>query len=584
MNEFVSLARPERWVEQDDTAVRGTAFVDGDPVDAAALAGRVAAVDTATAFRRTVERLDGFYAVVRVVDGTVYAATDHVRSVPLFYAPDLGLVSDSARLLRERLGTPAVDGVAEAEYLTATYVTGDETLYRGIRTLRAGELLELDTTTPVEATGRVRTEHHWTYSPGAAPDAPEATTGERLATLDDAMVTAFERCLAVADGRPIAVPLSGGYDSRLVAAMLVRLGAEDVRTFTYGQAGSADVRVAEDVADALDLPWRHVEYTADDWFEWFNSADRAAYYERADDFDAIPNLSAWPAVRRLRDEGWLPADSVVVPGQTVAGIAGHLPRSLLVADATVADAVDAVLDQHYVQWAHDDELERAFRTRVRGVVDGVCEPEDPTSVYSAWEWQERQAKFLCSDGRIYEDCGLDWWFPLWDPMVAAAWGALPVDDRLDKRHYTEYVETLYADVADVGRDAAERNQVTDSRVTATVTRVRSALARSPLAGVLRPVYRRYRTRTDTRASGQLGHLGMLSPEQFDRLYTAGRSHHAFRALEAVGRVSFAPAHEDGWPGEVLSVDGLDRTRPATNRGVAGRSTSDPPTELAESDD
>ena len=572
MNRHVHVDHPRGWVREGATAVRGTAFADGERHDAAALCERFAAVDDREGFRAALASLDGFYAVVRVVDGTVFAATDHVRSVPLFYAPGTGVVSDSARWIRETLDAPTVDPVAEAEYLSTTYVTGEETLYSGIKQLRAGELLVLDA---AGATPTATTERHWTYAPTASAADPDATPSDRLAAFDEALVGAFERCLAVADGRPVAVPLSGGYDSRLIATMLVRLGYDDVRTFTYGQAGSPDVRVAEDVAAALDLPWRPVEYTADDWYGWFNSAEREAYYERADDFDAIPNLSAWPAVRELLDDGWLPEDALVVPGQTVAGIGGHLPDRLLAdvagrdspgrseptapGDGAATDAfVESVLDRHYAQWERDEHLDRTFAARIRAVVEGACAPDDPTSAYASWEWQERQSKFLCGDGRIYEHWGLDWWLPLWDPAVAAAWGAFPARARADKRRYTEYVEDLYAAVAGVDAAEASRTQATDSRLTANVTRLQSAVADSPLASVARPLYRRYRTLTDARSAGPLGHLGMLSPEQFDRLYDAGRSHHAFRALEALGRVSFDPAHERGLPGDTLSLDELDR--------------------------
>jgi asparagine synthase (glutamine-hydrolysing) len=589
VNRAVHVEHPDGWCRDGAVAARGTAFVDGARHDAEALATLFTGVNDRASFRATVESLSGFFAVVRVLDGTVLAATDHVRSVPLFYAPDLGVVSDSARHLRRRLGTRPVDTVAEAEYLAATYVTGGETLYPDVRTLRAGEVLALETTggdrtndrgggdEGTDRTGgavddpRWESERYWTYAPSATAADPDRTPTDRLAAFDDALVGAFERLLAVADGRPVAVPLSGGVDSRLVATMLVRLGAEDVRAFTYGRPGTPDVRVAERVADELDLPWRHVPYDAERWRERFASPDRTAYYERADGFDAVPNLSAWPAVSDLLAEGWLPDDAVVVPGQTVAEIAGHLPAALLDDDATAGDAVASVLDRHYRQWAYDDRLERAFAARVRRVVDGRCDPADPTSVYAAWEWQERQAKFLCGDGRIYEHVGLDWWFPLWDPAVARAWGAFPASARLDKRRYDAFVAALYADVADVDRRAAERTQLDEDRLAAGLRRVRGAVAASPLADLVRPVYRRFRVRTASRESGPFAQFGVVPPEQFERLYEAGRTHHGFRALVAVGRLSFDPAREGGWPDEPLSVAGLERTRPAPGDrpGVAG---------------
>jgi hypothetical protein len=126
-------------------------------------------------------------------------------------------------------------------------------------------------------------------------------------------------------------------------------------------------------------------------------------------------------------------------------------------------------------------------------------------------------------------------------------------------------------VADVDRSVAGRTQLDEDRLAAGLRRVRGAVAASPLADLVRPVYRRFRARTASRESGPLAQFGVVPPEQFERIYEAGRTHHGFRALEAVGRLSFDPAREGGWPDEPLSVAGLERTRPASgNRpGAAG---------------
>lgn len=543
----------DRWVERDGTHVRGRALVDGEPRDAGALAEQFARAETDRAFLAALERADGFYAVVSETDEGVRAGVDHVRSIPLYYAD--GYVSDSARWLRRQLDDPTVDPIAEAEYLLTMYVTGPDTLYRSIRQLQAGEAL-------LAGDGSTATEWYFEYDPhGSLPD-DRAILVDRL---DDALVAAFERTIAVADGRPIVVPLSGGYDSRLIVLMLRRLGYDDVQAMTYGRPEAPDVRVAEEVADRLDLPWHFVEYSTEKWREWFDASEREAYYRTVDDFDAIPNLAAWPAVGELRRRDVVPADAVFMPGQTAAGVGGHLPEWLPDREQIAfTELIDYALDTHYTLFDWDDpELAARFRGRLRQQIDApeFGPPAAMAAAYERWEWRERQSKFMSQDGRMYEFWGYDWWYPLFDPGFAEFWEGIPLAWRADKRLYEQYVEELYATVAGVDRTTAGRTQdVDDSLPDRLLTGVKSAIADSPVAVPARSAYRWLQRQQNPRGEHPLGYLGIVPEEQFDRLYTGAENHHTFRTLEALGRVSFDPPDESGYPEEV-SLDELERTRP-----------------------
>ena len=83
-----------------------------------------------------------FGLIIRIED-TVIAATDGVRSYPLFHAhtAEGAVVGNSASLVRERLGQPELDELSLLEASMAGYVTGPYTLYDGLRQLEAGEVL-----------------------------------------------------------------------------------------------------------------------------------------------------------------------------------------------------------------------------------------------------------------------------------------------------------------------------------------------------------------------------------------------------------------------------------------------------------
>ena len=74
------------------------------------------------------------------------------------------------------------------------------------------------------------------------------------------------------------LPLSGGLDSRLIAAVGAEMGV-DLHAYTYGHANWAETIYARQVARKLELPWQRVPIGPDYlvrytrmWLEWFGSA------------------------------------------------------------------------------------------------------------------------------------------------------------------------------------------------------------------------------------------------------------------------------------------------------------------------
>lgn len=107
-----------------------------------------------------------------------------------------------------------------------------------------------------------------TRSPYGKADQDEK---ELLRELDQILTSAVGRLIEVANGRPIAVPLSGGYDSRIIVVLLKEMGYDEVIAFSFGLSNNKDAAVSEQVASHLDVPWEFVEYTPEMWHEWFNS-------------------------------------------------------------------------------------------------------------------------------------------------------------------------------------------------------------------------------------------------------------------------------------------------------------------------
>lgn len=427
-------------------AASGYAFQAGMLLDAAALAGAARRLgeegSAPEVLVQNVREWNGSFALVVETDGFCFAAVDRLRSRPLFYAESDGklFIGDDAEWVRAQVSDDGVDQDALAEFLLTGYVTGQDTLCPRVKQLQAGECLIADKR---ERAPRVRTHRYYRFVHG---DYLEANEEALFAAMDEMLVGVFERLLASTAGRPIVVPLSGGQDSRLVVAMLRRLGRRDVLCYSYGRAGNWESRVSEAVARKLGYAWEFVPAACRRWQDRLLSEEAKAFHLYRGGLSSVACARDWPAVWELKLAGKIPADAVVVPGHTgdvVSG--GHIPRDFADRDVVgSSELVRTLLRDHYGLWhwsKHGRTLGVTMGARVLDCLGDLPAetPEEAASALECWEWQERQAKFIVNLCRAYEFWGYDWRIPLWDSGMCDFWARVPLKLRLGQRLYNAYL-------------------------------------------------------------------------------------------------------------------------------------------------
>ncbi|MDA1348639.1 MAG: hypothetical protein O3A47_07200, partial [Chloroflexi bacterium] len=160
--------------------------------------------------------LNGNFAAVVSGRDFAHLGVDAVRSIPLFYRQDgdrLAVSDDARRLTGQGC---KVDTDSAIEFATAGFVTGPHTLFREISGLQAGECV-----TWRVGSGSPEAERYYRYT--CSYDA-DSSIDDLCEALDQTVTSAFRRMIDTLDGRQVVVPLSGGLDSRLLAATLKRFG------------------------------------------------------------------------------------------------------------------------------------------------------------------------------------------------------------------------------------------------------------------------------------------------------------------------------------------------------------------------
>lgn len=411
----------------------GCAFRGQVLLQAAALAALTAEqIDSSESLRSLMQELSGQFALVVRCDEGLLLGGDIIRSVPVFYRADGTAASDDIALLSP--GKLNYDSVAE--FAAAGFVTGSYTLYDGIRTLEAGEVVCLG------ADG-IEAQTYYDLRNNYSNDNEDKAL---LAAMDETVMACMGRAAEICAGRQVVIPLSGGLDSRLLATSFKRLGYENIICFAYGLPGNHEAVKSKQVAEALGLSWFEVPYDPEELRRDFQSEAMARFQAFAGQGHTMPTLTEWSAVRLVCEQGLVDDDAVFLSGQSGDFINGSHLKYLIDPEwnADSRDVVGAIGSKHYSLWGGLLEkplVGEAVGRRVQEIVGRfeVHGLEQAAEAYEYWECRERQLKYVVQGGRIFEFFGHDWWMPLWDRELIDFFKPISIGLKMKGYLYAKYL-------------------------------------------------------------------------------------------------------------------------------------------------
>lgn len=394
--------------------------------------------------KRELMGVDGHFALVIRSPRGVFLATDRVGSIPLLIGEN-GLriaVGTNIHIVRRQLGLAAHDPVGVLQYAMAGYTLDDRTIYRGLHILRPGEWCH------IAPDGTVRQGRWYRYQPwriDAAADAAEWR--RRLIACNDALFAKLVRSL---NGRPVMLPLSGGFDSRLVASGLRRHGYRAVTCFSYGHAGNFEAGAAKQVAEKLGYSWHFVEHDSRLVQQTLASEDFRSYVEASDNGGALPFFQDFAAITALRRQSLVPDGAIFINGNSGDFISGnHVPTKVYDAPALASweGRVERVVAdfsaKHFSLWRDlrsPANVAAIGAELTRLVARDVPAPLPEIFDYAMWESLEfdaRQSRFVINGQRIYEHFGHGWRLPLWDNDYLNFWQVVPPSQKREQKLYRD---------------------------------------------------------------------------------------------------------------------------------------------------
>jgi asparagine synthase (glutamine-hydrolysing) len=384
------------------------------------------------------KQANGCFGYICMLEGSCYAFMDAVRSYPLFYAvtPSDLSISDNTNNL-QLLNASVLSNTPPdimAEYLLTGYVTGNDTLIPSLYQIPAGHYLKWSKGTEPKLVQYYRFTH-------TEPD--EGKLQDYLEKLDTIHLALAHRLTDSLQGRTAIVPLSGGYDSRLVAWLLKRVNYPKVCCFSYGTPNNPESRISKAVADQLGWDWRFVPHSRTSWYRAFQSRNMKDFFAYATNASSGVNIQDWLAVKVLHDSKIIPEVGVFVPGHTGDFVEGmHLPPEYGArTDFTREELINQIIHAHYNlwEWEHEDYYDAiAKRIGMQISIPQRMNAVTAASLFEEWEWGQRQAKSIVNSLRVYEFFGYGWRIPLWDKELLDFWSTVPLTLRYNRNLWNQY--------------------------------------------------------------------------------------------------------------------------------------------------
>jgi hypothetical protein len=194
--------------------------------------------------------IEGQYVAYISFPHTSYIFCDRLAMEPFYYEIESHQVLVYGQILDGRAFT--LNQNAAKNFLIFRYIPSGQTLFEGIQQIMPGQILRID-----HYTGQVDHLFVNVFPPVEQSQMEMPDAREQFHTLFRQSIE--KRVAHLSSTEPILLPLSGGYDSRLILAFLLEIvPANRILSYTFGQQGTYDFKIGKKIAKKFGI--RHLEF------------------------------------------------------------------------------------------------------------------------------------------------------------------------------------------------------------------------------------------------------------------------------------------------------------------------------------
>ena len=416
------------WKQKSSVYIAGEIWLNNELLSIDELLYSLDLCNSFSAFDEFVKKLSGQYSIVVEHESSVWIAVDTIARFPLFYLKTENevVVTDSpSELLKNTQFSKNDEAIPYFLQFGATPF--GQTLVKNVVAIEGGSVLKIGDEVEIidHRSDLFETKLKHEYST------------QELSELLDLI---FEQYLHPILEKPIVVPLTAGYDSRLILTQLKRKGFENVFCFTWGRAENHDAIVAKQIAEQLGYSYQFIEYNASIVSTYLNDEIFESYVRYVGNLSSMPFLQDYFAVRWIKEKHLVPENAVFIQGHTGDGYAGsHLKPWFQELNRK------GIANQIINQFGATSFSKRTDREKVLSILQNQFFPDCHNAIacFDLWDLSSRQAKFIAHSATVFDFFGYDSVLPLSDRAFINYFLAAPLKVRMGENLYRNTLEEFY---------------------------------------------------------------------------------------------------------------------------------------------
>lgn len=384
--------------------------------------------------------LTGHFSIIFYNSKKTFCIVDHTRTIPLFYYhknKEIFISSDPLDILKDSSSNLHFDNKQAAlEISMSGFTIGNKTLCNKVFQLQAGEFLFFENK-------NLKINRYYFYKPWNVHNLHKTEFKKKLT---QELLKLMKRIGESCKDRQILIPLSGGYDSRLIASGLKKIGVNNVVCFSYGQKNNFESLAAKKIAKRLNYQYIFIPTSRIEQKNLFNKNLFKKFLKYSDTLCNSPVLIDFAIIKKLYENKKISKNAIIINGNSGDFISGGhvLIQDELKKKLNNKSMIKIIMNKHFSLWESlktkknqiliEDQI---YKIASEIIKDYSISNKKLWAVVETLEWYCRQSKWVTTTQRSYEFFGYEWRLPLWDPLFMNFWERVPLRFKYKQNLYKE---------------------------------------------------------------------------------------------------------------------------------------------------
>lgn len=410
------------WYKNQNVFVKGFFHIDSVFYEKEDALVYLIQLKNEASFLNFLNQVNGVFTIILSIKETTFIITDVTRSFPVFYTShsDEFFISDDILYLSKKFNFIEFDPVSELELNASCHTYGKKTLLKNVYQTQASECIKI--------TNNEIVNRFFNYS-----YAVENENSLNYSNLkNDAVIAienSFQRFIQSLHNRPVAIPLSGGFDSRLIAVFLKKYNYKNVVCYTYGRKDSFEIEISKKVAKKLGFHWYFIEYSNETTSNYINSKSFKEYAHFAGKLCSMPNLQEYFAVKYLKENRLISDDTIFIPGYAGDLLGGSQYLKVIPNKLKQQDIIDLIIKEKYGNTKISEATSHIIKKNIEKILlnfNDNYKTKIPSTIFEDHDIKEKIAKYIFNSASFYTFFDYQFRFPFWDREILDFFKSVPI--------------------------------------------------------------------------------------------------------------------------------------------------------------